>query len=154
MPSQEKGGVVEYTRRRNVNRGYMKLEVWIEALDLFGYVHSRLGGIDRIDFRLKGQLLDSTQSISANIAEGCCRRTLNEYLQYLNIALGSCGESMTRMIGLEKTGYITREEFEEFDKSQYSHENKLVALIKSLQAKRRGGTWEDEFREGTGDYTP
>ena len=78
---------MEYTNRRNANRGYMRLEVWNEALDLFGYVHTRLGRIDKIDFRLKGQLLDSTQSISANIAEGYCRRTLNEYLQYLNIAL-------------------------------------------------------------------
>ncbi len=144
---------MEYTRR-NVNRCYMKPEVWNDALELFGYVHSRLGRIERIDFRLKGQLLDSTQSISANIAEGYCRRTLDEYLQYLNIAPGSCGESMKKMIGLEETGYIIHEEFDEFDKTLYSLENKLVALIKSLQAKRRGGSWEDKFREETGDYTP
>ena len=28
---------MEYTKRRNLNRGYMKLDVWQRALDLFDY---------------------------------------------------------------------------------------------------------------------
>lgn len=144
---------MEYTKRRNINRGYMKLEVWNEAIDLFGTVHSDLDSIEKIDFRLKGQLLDSAQSISANIAEGYCRRSLNEYLQFLNIALGSSGETMTRMIGLQKAGRITREQFEKFDKSHYTLENKLISMIKSLQAKIRSGSWEDEFKESPDGYT-
>ena len=36
--------------------------------------------------------IDAAHSISRNISEGYCRRSLKEYLNYLNIALGSCGE--------------------------------------------------------------
>jgi hypothetical protein len=29
------GGPMEYTKRRNLNRGYMKLDVWQRGMDLF-----------------------------------------------------------------------------------------------------------------------
>lgn len=132
----------------------MKLTVWNEALDLFGLTHSILTRIDGLDFKLRAQILDATQSVSANIAEGYCRRSLNEYLQYLNVALGSSGEALTRMTGLRKAGYVTAEQFEEFDKLHYAIENRLIALVRSLQSKRRSGTWEDEFKESTAAYAP
>ncbi len=138
---------MDYTRRHNVNRGYMRLEVWNDAIDLFDLVDKTLASVDRLDIKLKSQILDSSQSVSSNISEGYCRRSLNEYLQFLNIALGSLGETMTRMVGLKRTGQLNPEQFEEFDRIHCSVENKLVALIKSLQAKRRAGTWQDEFRE-------
>ena len=34
---------MEYTKRRNLNRGYMKLEVWQRAMDFFE-MSSRLAG--------------------------------------------------------------------------------------------------------------
>ncbi len=83
----------------------MRLEVWNEAIGLFDLVHKTLVQIEKVDLKLRSQILDSTQSISSNIAEGYCRRSLNEYLQFLNIALGSSGETMTRVIGLMKAGY-------------------------------------------------
>lgn len=131
----------------------MKLDVWNEAVGLLGQMHRMLAAIDKLDFRLRSQLLDSTQSVSSNIAEGYCRRSINEYLQFLNIALGSLGETMTRIIGLKEIGCLGQEEFEAFDKNHFSVENKLIALIKSPQSKRRAGGWEDEFREETEHYS-
>jgi hypothetical protein len=32
---------MEYTKRRNLNRGYMKLEVWQRGMDLFEMVDDR-----------------------------------------------------------------------------------------------------------------
>lgn len=98
---------MEYTKRHNINRGYMKLEVWNDAMELHGLVNEIIKTCNRIDLKLKSQVLDSTQSKSSNIAEGYCRRTINEYLQALNVALGSSGETMTRMIGLRKASLIT-----------------------------------------------
>lgn len=145
---------MEYTKRHNVNRGYMKLEVWNNAIELFELIHKMLSACQRLDYKLRAQILDSSQSISSNISEGYCRRSLNEYLQFLNVALGSSGETMTRMIGLCRTGYVALEQFEEFDKLHYQVENKLVALIKSLQLKRKTGEWEIEFREADEPYLP
>ena len=131
----------------------MRLEVWNDAIELFDRTHKIVTSIERIDLRLKSQILDSSQSISSNIAEGYCRRSLNEYLQFLSVALGSLGEAMTRMVGLLKAGQLRAEQFEEFDELHYAVENKLVALVKSLQAKRKTGTWQDEFKEGEGSYS-
>jgi len=136
----------DYTKRHNINRGYMKLEVWQDSMELFRMINDTVQKIGKIDLRLKSQLLDSTQSISSNIAEGYCRRTINEYLQHLNVALGSAGEVMTRMVGLTSTHSISAEGFEEFDKLHFEVENKLLALVASLQKKRKDGTWQEELR--------
>lgn len=136
---------MEYTKRHNVNRGYMKLNVWNEAIDLFAFVSSSIANIEKLDLRLKSQILDSAQSVSANIAEGYCRRTLKEYIQYLNIGLGSMGETMTRMIGLMKSGQLSPKEFTQFDEFHYSVENKLLALVRSLQSKKGTHDWIEKI---------
>ncbi len=135
----------EYTTFRNVNRGYMKLKVWNEAVDQFRWVFSLLNEISLVDFKLRSQILNAAQSISSNIAEGYCRRSVKEYLQFLNIALGSSGELMTRMIGFESIGVVSERSFEEFDIRHYSVENKLIALKKSLQVKQKEGSWIEDL---------
>ena len=97
-------------------------------------------------------MLDSAHSIPANIAEGYCRRTVNEYLLFLNVALGSAGELMSRVIGLKEARVIDLHEFEEFDKKHYEVENKLLNLVKAVQAKRREGTWIQELHEPLEPY--
>src|SRR3990172_1965010 len=109
------GGSMIRTKRVNLPRGYMKLDAWKDAVELFAFTHRMLDSRPKMDVRLRSQILDSTQSISSNVAEGYCRRTIKEYLQYLNVALGSCGESLTRMICLAEVGVVNAEEFERFD---------------------------------------
>jgi four helix bundle protein len=75
-----KGEKLGYTERKNLNRGFMKLEVWNDAIALFKLVYDIITRIDVIDFKLRSQILDAAQSISSNIAEGYCRRSINEYL--------------------------------------------------------------------------
>ena len=139
------GENMEYTKRRNLNRGYMKLEVWHEAMALFQWVFKTTEGVRGIDFKLRSQIVNAAQSISSNIAEGYCRRSINEYLQFLNIALGSSGELMTRMIGLLNIGVLQEVGYDKFDTLHFSLENKLIALIRSLQHKRKTGDWIQEF---------
>ncbi len=114
----------------------MKLEVWQDAMELFKLTSGIMCGTPNVDFRLRGQILGSAQSIASNIAEGYCRRSINEYLYFLNVALGSSGEVMTRVIGVKLIGQLREKDFESFDELHYKVENKLLALVKSLQAKR------------------
>lgn len=132
---------MEYTKRRNLNRGHMKLEVWQRALDLFVLVFGLTDSVS--GFKLKSQLRDAAQSVSSNIAEGCGRRTLPEYLQFLYFAKGSLGETLTRTIGFTAVKEISNREFEEFDKLHYEVENKLLGLIHSLETKRQNNDWRD-----------
>jgi four helix bundle protein len=141
------GDAMEFTKRRNLNRGYMKLEVWNDAIELFALVDSILGKMSSLDLRLRGQILAAAQSVSSNISEGYGRRSINEYLYFLNVSLGSLAELMTRMVGLKTTQRIADASFDRFDECHYKTEHKLRALVKSLQAKRRKGSWESEIRD-------
>lgn len=145
---------MDYTKRHNLNRGYMKLEVWQDGIQLFKLINKIISGIPRLDFKLRAQILDAAQSISSNIAEGYCRRSLNEYLYYLNVSLGSSGEFLTRSIGLKVIEMISLNEFEEIDKLHYAVENKLLALIKALEAKRNEGNWDQQIHETQENYNP
>lgn len=118
--------MIQYTNLRNKNRGYMKLEVWLKGIELFKIVWKTVYIEHKIDFKLRSQIADAAQSVSANISEGYSRRSINEYLQFLYISLASLSEMMSRLIGLKITEQITIEKFNEIDQIHYEVENKLL----------------------------
>ena len=131
---------MEYSKRRNLNRGYMTLVVWQRAMDLFEMAFRLATSVS--DFKLKSQFTDAVQSVSANIAEGYGRRSLPEYLQFLYISKGSLAEAFTRGCGLWRVHLISGTDFEAFDKLHYEIENKLLHLISSLESKRATNEWQ------------
>jgi len=134
---------MEYTKRRNLNRGYMKLEVWQRGMDLFEMAYRLAHEVS--DLKLKSQFTDAAQSVSANVAEGYGRRTLAEYLRFLYTAKGSLAEAFTRGCGFSRVHLISASEFEAFDALHYEVENKLLRLIKSLEAKRGTKEWQESL---------
>jgi four helix bundle protein len=132
--------------RKNVNRGFKQLRVWNDAVDLYVLSCSVLMNFP---FELKktaGNCIDSVHSISRNIAEGYCRKSIKEYLNFLNIALASSGEFHSSLTTFMKVNQISKENFEKLDELHFKTENALISLIKSLQVKLKDGTWEDTFR--------
>ena len=122
--------------RKNVNRGFKKLRVWKDAVSLYALAFKIFS---RFPFELKKIALnsiDAAHSISRNIAEGYCRRSLKEYLNHLNIALGSCGEFHSCYESFKQTDQITNDEYEQLDRLHYKVENTLLRLIGSLQKKQ------------------
>jgi four helix bundle protein len=136
-----------YTQRGNRNRSYMRLEVWQDAMRVFEVVCRIVRNEAKVDWKLRGQIVDAAQSVSSNIAEGYGRRGLPEYIQYCYIARGSMGETLTRAIGLKTSQQITAAQFEEIDAVHYETENKLERLIESLEKKRDTGDWSSTLRE-------
>lgn len=65
-------------RNKNLNRGFRKLEVWKETIELYAFEKKTLSQIKGISFKIKDQILDSVFSISSNTAEGYCRRSIIE----------------------------------------------------------------------------
>lgn len=141
----------EYSRRKNLNRGYMKLEVWHKSIELYRLVWHLLEE-KKLDLKLRSQIADAAQSVSANVAEGYSRRSINEYMQHLYISLGSLSETLSRLIALLEAGQIKREEFEEIDNLHYEIENKLWNLLKSLEQKKTEGTWINKVSEESPNY--
>ena len=140
------------TELRNKNRSYMKLIVWQKAIQLFELVWRISFEEKKIDFKLRSQLADAAQSVSANISEGYGRRSINEYIQFLYYALGSLAETMTRAIGLKKTEQISTERFDSFDLLHYEVENRLLRLIEKLEQKREDEDWVARIAEDPEEY--
>jgi four helix bundle protein len=140
------------TELRNKNRGYMKLIVWQKAMELFELVWAIVFTENKIDFKLRSQLADAAQSVSANISEGYGRRSLNEYIQFLYYALGSMAETMTRAIGLKQTRQIPDACFHDVDVLHYEVENRLLRLIDKLEQKRDDEDWIARIAEDPEEY--
>ena len=134
-------------RNKNLNRGFRKLRVWREAIDLYVFIKEALDEIKRLSFKIKDQILDSAFSIHSNTAEGYCRRSIKEYIQFVNIALGSAGENYSQKYALLRSGEISQDTFDEFDKRHYGVENKLINLAKSLSRKRKNDhDWNSDYK--------
>jgi len=135
------------TERKNINRGYKKLEVWKLSIELYVVIFKLFS---KFPFELKktaANIIDSSHSLSRNIAEGYCRKGLKEYLNFLNIALASCGELHSSYCACKAAGQITEEEFEMIDVLHYKFENYLISLIESLQKKAMQNDWVESFIE-------
>jgi four helix bundle protein len=135
------------TERRNINRGFKKLRVWQDAVSLYILSCEIFVNFPSILKRVAANSIDAAHSISRNISEGYCRRSAREYLNYLNIALGSCGEFHSCYESFRQAGQITDKQYEELDQIHYKVENGLISLIKSLQKKHRDGDWQEIFTE-------
>lgn len=143
---------MEYqTNFRNKNRGYMGLVVWQKAMELFELVWN-LTHKSKIDYKLRSQVIEAAQSVSANIAEGYGRRSVKEYIQFLYIASGSAAETMTRIMGLNRVQQISDARFHDFDVLHYEVENRLLRLIEKLEEKRDNDDWVTRIAEDPSEY--
>jgi len=131
---------------KNINRGYRDLEVWKEAIELFGFVKEKLKNLENVSFKVKSQIEDSILSVSSNIAEGYCRRSLKENIQYLAIALASSGENYSQIFALTNSGDLDIAWFKEYDKKHYSLENKLIKLNRTYISKlKEKSDWKNDY---------
>jgi four helix bundle protein len=146
------GVMTDPTKLHNKNRGYMQLIVWQRAIDLFELVFRVVVNEAAVDFKLRSQLIDAAQSVSANIAEGYGRRFASEYIQFLYYSMGSLGETMTRAIGLRTVGIFSEDRFREFDELHYEVENRLARLIEKLEQKKDNDDWISRISEDPEEY--
>lgn len=132
-------------RNRNINRGYRKLEVWQEGIELYVLVRKKLKSIDSIPFKVKAQIEDSILSCPSNIAEGYSRRSIKENINFVNIALASLSENYTQLFALHSSEDIDRIWFDEYHKKHYSLENKLIQFNKSMISKISPDEWKNDY---------
>jgi four helix bundle protein len=95
--------------------------------------------------RVAGQQTASVDSVHRNIAEGYCRRSINEYLQHLYIALGSLGESVSGIEAYRAAGQILQTDFDQINALAFKLENGMLRLVEALERKRERGDWIDHL---------
>ena len=131
--------------RKNRNRGYQKLIVWNDAINYYSLTYDVFRSFPFELKRVASQQIASADSVHRHIAEGYCRRSIKEYLNFLNISLGSLGESVSGLYSYRKAKQISKEQFERLDSEAYKLENGLLKLVESLERKRDRGDWIDHL---------
>lgn len=83
-------------------------------------------------FGLQSQTRRGSVSVTANIVEGCARRTLKDYLHFLGIALGSASE-VRYLLGLShRLGFLEKAHAADLTTRYADMIRGLQALITSL----------------------
>lgn len=133
------------TGYKNKNRGYQQLRVWDDAVEYYSLTCPVFRNFPYEMKRVASQAIASADSVHRNIAEGYCRRSLREYRFFLNIALGSLGESVSGLQAYRKAGQIGDKDFDVLNKLAYKLENGLLKLVESLERKEQDGDWIDSL---------
>ena len=121
-------------------RDFEDLAIFQKARELSAKIYpvTRRGEF-KYDSRFVQQIRAAAGSIMDNIAEGFERTGNKEFLNFLYIAKGSCGEVRSQLIRAKDVGYLTAEEYEEL----YTECRKLSAgimnFIKEIKASDLSG---------------
>jgi len=95
--------------KRTTIETFEDLEIWKEGMRVSVNIYEMLKNCK--DYGLKDQMQRASVSISSNIAEGFERQTNKEFIQFLYIAKGSCGELRTQLYLAKELKIITKEDF-------------------------------------------
>lgn len=117
---------------------FEELDVWKKSVELCEQVYLQTNTSSLIrDFALRDQLRKSAVSIPSNIAEGFERESNNQFIYFLIIAKGSCGELRTQLFLTYKIGYITDETHKALREKCIMVSKQLSTFIKYLRSTRK-----------------
>jgi len=139
---------------KNKNRGYQQLRVWQDSIEFYRLTSQVFRKLPYELKRVSSQAIAAGDSVHRNIAEGYCRKSIREYLNFLNIALGSLGENVSGFHAYREAGQITDEEFATLNGLAFKLENGLLKLVESLERKKIDGDWVDSLivKESNEEY--
>jgi len=99
------------------------------------------------DLGLKDQIQRASVSIMSNIAEGFERGSKEEFIQFLYISRGSCGEVRTQLYVAKDQNYITEEEFQKLQNLAVEVSRLIYYLIESVKTEGfRGQKYKKTYK--------
>ena len=115
-----------------MSRDVSKLRVFHTADELMVRLYQATATLPAEErYGLQSQLRRAALSVPLNIVEGSARRTLKEYLNFLNVATASTAEVLYLLTVVRRLGLLQGEAGEKL-------ENEYRELLKSLRAMLRG----------------
>ncbi len=110
------------------------LPIWQEARILAKDIY-RLTSTEPFskDYRFCGQIRAAAGSIMDNIAEGFEKENNKEFIQFLYIAKGSCGEVRSQLHRARDVEFISDEEYKEYIDRSINLNTSIYNFIKYLK---------------------
>lgn len=120
---------------------FEELESWKKARELTRIVYgaSATGSFGQ-DYALKKQLRRAAISVLSNIAEGFERGGDKEFLQFLSMAKGSCGEVRAQLYVALDQGYISNQVFDTLSLKATDIGKLISGLMKYLSQSELKGS--------------
>lgn len=110
------------------------LHVWQKSMDLVTEIYKVTAEFPKEElFGLTNQLRRGAVSIPSNIAEGSARQHNKEFIQFLNVANGSCAEIETQLIIAKNLNLISENTLKLLIEKITNIRNMLIGLIKSIK---------------------
>jgi four helix bundle protein len=127
---------------------FEELEVWQKALKLVKSIYSITSNNKfSKDFSLTDQIRRASVSVLSNIAEGFERGSNTEFIQFLYIAKGSCGEVRSQLYVAHELKYISNEEFQKTLQMCKEISGQLSGFISYLKGSRlKGEKFKKEYK--------
>ena len=117
------------------------LEIWQVARELCKFVFSiTLSDAFKKDFKFRDQIRASSGSIMDNIAEGFERGGNKEFIQFLFIAKGSCGETRSQSYRAFDFQYLSNEEYALLSEKTTNLSKRISSFITYLKNSDLKGT--------------
>ena len=113
---------------------FEELEVWKASINLCAEIY-KLTNTELFckDFGLKDQIRRASVSVPSNISEGFERDSKKQFLYFLAIAKGSCGELRTQLRIARMLNYLNEEEYVLINEKALSTIKQLGGFIKYLK---------------------
>lgn len=115
-----------------MGKRFEDLEVWKNACQFSVDIFKTF--LNCKDYGFKGQITRASLSIPSNIAEGYERDSNKEFIHFLYIAKGSCGEVRTQLYIAAEIGYLEKEKETIFVEKAREISYMLSSLIKKRKS--------------------
>ena len=121
-----------------MNRNFENLTIWQQSRVFVGSIYDAMADVK--DYGFRDQIQRAAVSIMNNIAEGSESGSDAKYINFLNIAKGSCSEVRSMLYLCEDFGFCTVDEHKILHDQAQAIAGGLQNLINFLNSQTRSST--------------
>ncbi len=129
-------------------KSFEEMEMWKKSRELVKFIYAITKNKEFCrDFSLADQIRRAAVSVMSNIAEGFERGSNAEFIQFLYIAKGSCGEVRTQLYAALDQAYISSAGFQSGKALCVDISGQISGLIHYLKGSRlKGEKFKKEYK--------
>jgi four helix bundle protein len=117
-----------------IMKDFKELKVWTKAHEMTLGIYSATSSFPKEElYGLTSQLRRASASISANIAEGCGRRSDGELTRFLQIARGSASELEYHLLLARDSGLLHEDGYRHLSTQVVEVQRMLTAFVQRVQ---------------------